>query len=521
MKNDFININRYINLSAAILICIPFIAYLTPLWYAYFHQHPFIFQNAWDEVNYMSYQGALGARNRPGYFYLYVVSWLQELGLSGALQNLVYETIMPPVIFYFSYVACLKLNKNHRVALCYATIILFASVLFNYSNIFIGFFFGNPNTQHFLLTGWDTYPSILRDPNPLFSYFILSLSIFLYLRFRKFVILLLPLPFLYFWVFAVYLYLLIAWVLSQNLFRERVYILALLNNIIAYLILCGIISIIFIKMDHNTARLIKEGAWYFTERKIVLPLITIVACLMYLVLKINHLFANQNKFEFWFLTLTLCSFAVCNIQLLTGFSLCIKNYIDYGGSILMGVLMVMGLELLNRNQKKFTSYLKFTVLGFIVIFTLKSQGFSFGHGNFKIDLVGLLTNSQIVKIQQDPLHAIIIGTEYAQFLPFGYAKLLAPVLSFHNAIDFVNRQCSYNELLTVNALKFIHKNYSPNDPVREEMDNRGEIVLSSLERYKRFPFKNKDYCQYAKYASNEFYIIIPDVTKRFQYFPSW
>ena len=34
----------------------------------------FNYVNAWDEETYLSYQGALGARNIPGYYVLYLVA---------------------------------------------------------------------------------------------------------------------------------------------------------------------------------------------------------------------------------------------------------------------------------------------------------------------------------------------------------------------------------------------------------------------------------------------------------------
>lgn len=508
--------HQYTNIFLILLIFLPFLAYLTPLWYAALHQHPFIFQNAWDEANYMSYQGVLGARNRPGYFALYLVGWLQDLRISGAIQNLIFATVLIPCTYYFVYLSCLKLNSSTVSALCYATVIIFSSVLFNYANFFINYFFGDPHvSQKFLMTGWDTYPSILRDPNPLFSYFLLSIFIYLYTQYKKIFFLLLPLPFLYFWVFAAYIYLLIVFFLVYRFFKRQNLLQILLSSLIAYGVLSGIILITYGAIEHHTLQLIQAGEWYSTKLKIVFPLVTGLAVVIYFCLKLNNYFVKQKILENCFIILTICTFAICNTQWITGFSLCTKNYIDYSNSIIMGLLIVITLQVLAKN------IFKLTVLFFIAIFTLSSQGFSFLHYQFKIDLMGNLTDQQIDKIKQDPLHAIVIGTDYAQYLPFGYAKMLAPVLTFHDAIDFVNRQCSYNELLTRNALDFIHDYFGLNDPIRKEMDTRGQVVLSSLNKYKNIAFINRDYCQYARYAAKDFYIINPDQANRIRYFPNW
>ena len=143
--------------------------------------HIYTFVNAWDEETYLSYQGALGARNTPGYYGLYIVSFLHELGVSGSIQNLLFDSLLIPLTIFFTMSSLNYIIKDKSLSFFYSIIILFSSVLFNYCNPLIQFLYGERHLST-IVSGWESYPSVIRTPNPLFSYFILSITIYIFLK---------------------------------------------------------------------------------------------------------------------------------------------------------------------------------------------------------------------------------------------------------------------------------------------------------------------------------------------------
>lgn len=533
------NAFRKVDLFFTIIFVITiFVAYLIPQWYTFFVEHPFIYTNAWDDANYLDYQGAIGAMADPGYFSLYPISWLNLLGISGAIQNLIFCIFFPPFTLFFLYKIFSIFGLDKRRALFYAATILFASVLFNYSNHYVARYLGPPLPLKLIVPGWETYPSILRAPNPQFSYFILSFFIYLYVRYKKKIYLLMPLPFLYYFVFIPYLYILFV-LFIRDFFAKKAIVAVVLANIISYLLVGIFIYVMFNYLNHGLLNDIKLATnLYVVGRKYYLPLSGCVGIIFYFLLKIFRVFSRQTTYEYMFITLIAASFAITNIQLITNFSLAIKNFQDYGNSIIGGLMLVLTIEamshLKNNTGNKLVIYartsklqnfiaisMKYFLILFIARYTLSSQGFSFRSWNFHINIDEALTQQQINHLRADPLHAIVLGSDFSQKLSYGFAHMLAPVFSYQYNYGYVFNQCSYNVLLARNALQFIHSHYATNDLIRQDIDARAKLFFNAANTYKTLSFSNQKYCQLSLYQSSNFYVVVPAQMRRVQYLPAW
>lgn len=233
-SNYFILLGTFLSLSILLLVFLPeYSAFFNSLK----AEHFFAYVNAWDEETYLSYQGALGVRHTPGYWGLYLVSWLHELGLSGAIQNLLFDTLLLPGTLYFTTLSINTITNNKKIAFLYATIALFSSILFNYANPLILNLYGLPRHLTTIMVGYENYPSILRAPNPLFSYFFLSIIIYYTCKTKKKWLLIVPIPFLYYFVLQPYCYCLAVLSLSSIFKRKNSIQDIFLFNIFAFIMI--------------------------------------------------------------------------------------------------------------------------------------------------------------------------------------------------------------------------------------------------------------------------------------------
>src|SRR5260221_8644064 len=198
-----------------------FLTYLVPQWYSFATSKVFVFANAWDEETYLSWQGGEGIKNTPGYYSLYLFGFMQKLGISGAVQNLICDTVLPPTTAYMVYLSIRRLNLPAATALALAVLICFGSVLFNAANPLISLQLGDTRSATvWFMSPWEVYPSILRTPNPEVPFFLISIAVYAYMRLGKWWLLFLPLPVLYYYTAVAYTFvLLVSFTYAQLRFR--------------------------------------------------------------------------------------------------------------------------------------------------------------------------------------------------------------------------------------------------------------------------------------------------------------
>jgi len=503
------------------IVAIIFLGYIIPALYSFFVSHPFTYVTAWDEETYLSYQGALAVRNLPGYSISYLISWLQNLGIAGAVQNLLFLLIIPPATTYLVYKTFRQLNKPTHVALAYAVIILFGSILFNYCNPWIVQLFGLPRTLGFVVPGAADFPLILRVPNPQFSYFFIALAVYWSVKKRNIIYLFLPLPILYYFVVVPYCYLLSVIVLAKTCGSKITQLRIIVYNVLAYVLLAILLYGLFLWISPAQVKL--SSSLYVVGRSIHLPLVGLLGVVLYILLR------PQNTLAYVLQTLILCAFAVSNLQVVTGYSLILSALQDYGVGIVAGMMLVTSLEIIYSKKLSdmgawgavlpeiYKQGILFSIAGLFLL----SQGFVFKTLNFAIYVGEQLSAAEMDRIKQDPLHAIILSTNLAGKTAYAVPKLLAPVFAYQYRFAGINKQCQYNKLLTMNAVKFLKENADPKDPSVIEILKDAQIYFTEEEKFASMPYKNAAYCDEKIYTANNFYIIKPDASQVFLKFPHW
>src|SRR5512140_2665146 len=101
------------------IVAIIFGTFVVP-WFIALASSPILtYSNAWDEETYLSYQGALAARNSPGYLPLHLVVLLHRLGVSGSVQNCLLDLVAPAAIILCIYAAARVFGRSRSISLCY------------------------------------------------------------------------------------------------------------------------------------------------------------------------------------------------------------------------------------------------------------------------------------------------------------------------------------------------------------------------------------------------------------------
>ena len=453
----------------------------------------FFYVNAWDEETYLSYQGAIGNRNYPGYYGLYLISFLHECGVSGAIQNLLFDLVFIPLTIFFTTSSLHSIIKNRRLAFFYAVIILFSSVLFNYCNPLIEFLYGDRHLTTFI-SGWESYPSFIRTPNPLFSYFILSLAIYLFSITRKKWVLLLPFLFLYYFVFQPYLYCLSVISLAYFFKNKNSYFAILLFNVASFFLISGFAYFAYAKLlSTDTTHLLNYlvGTQHIQiGRSIYFPIYTLCSITLFIFAIPLGLLKNKQRTQI-FISLILCTFFISNIQLVTGFSIEIKNFQDYGNSLIMGVILVLFLESIkcgfnNLNERSVKSdagtLILLTFIAYCCFHLLNTPSMQL---NVKQHM-NTLSKSQVLQIKASPLTSLVLDRDIAAKISYSQAKMPSLLTSYTMNYPAIFQQCSCFYQLAREAQKYLKTHHNiKNLALETTLQNMQNISFSG---------KNKAFC---------------------------
>lgn len=471
-------------------------AYLIPEWLSFIQSDVFVYVNGWDEENYLTWQGLEGVRKIPGY-YMLNINWLfQLIGLSGAIQNLLFDTILPPLTVYFAYRSLALLNIPSVRALSYAVIIFFSSTLFNYTNPLVKWVIGPYKAQTLLGAGWELYPSVLRTPNPQISYLIISLALYVYLCKRKFWILLLPFPLLYYHVAVPALFLMTSIVIYHYLKNSKSYglYLALLISFLTSFILVGL----FVTSLSWQMGLYKPDEWlrksdlfFVNSRQLQIPLMLAVITVVYLVF-VKLRCVEKNKFHEWLLIVLTSSFGAVNLQLISGIWLCQKNYYDYGLSILFGISIVFIIEMVKNDMNR-----KIAIYALLITLIITT-----GHSQLPWYRDSKIVSKQIFpiieQVRKDPQHAVIKDLRLSSRIAYTTAKLQAPPLSYqYNFKSIADQDIDYLPMID-SAFSFAierAKNSEEQDTIRNTYYN----IIQGRSKSEKHILSNDQYLE--KYKS--------------------
>lgn len=497
-------LRRDFPLRAAALMVL--LAYLLPEWAAFARSEVFVFVNGWDEETYLSWQGVLGAQNDPGYFVLHGYRLLHEAGLSGAVQNLLSDTIFPLLTVLLVMQSFRRLGVEAVRAFAYAVLVLFSSTLFNYANPVVKGLLGEYDGTAFLMAGWELYPSILRTPNPQVSYFLLALAVYAWLRWRRFWLLLLPLPLLYYFVAVPYAFLL-AMAVALPLARRRLnlaggWALVATGWSVYLLMACGAVGLFMLAGYYAPGNSLAENPWVFARTRMPqLPLGLLFILPAVLALWRAGLLDPGRGLGKNLLMLMLAAAASVNLHVVTGFMLSQKNYYDYGLSILFGLMLVVVLEWV-RNRR----LADWTLAGLLFIAAIPTL---FSHVYFyqRATAISAKAAPLINSVRLDPLHAVIPDLEVSSRMAYSTARLLAPPFSYQYYFPFIEKQCLYYPELLLAGLSQARQTLAAREDALGSLESTFANIARGQAGARAMPYKTAPYCSPEAYRTQGFRLL--------------
>lgn len=494
--------DRVLNL----LSCLILFSVLAPECWVFFQSKVFVFVNGWDEETYLSWQGVLGAKNIPGYFVSYLNFYLHKLGISGALQNLIFDTIFFPITVFFVFLSFRELSFGEGRAFSYALLVCLSSVLFNYANPIVGNVLGAYDGRAWLMAGHEYYPSILRTPNPQVSYFCVALAVYFFLKFRRPWVLICPLPVLYYYVAVPYVLVLAflfvhVWSAKLRYSSSSVNVAALFSIVFLFFA-SGLALLFYLSGLYEESNYLRQNQQFFYQtRKLQFPLVLLFFGCVFCVLFMFKAMRSDRKLILFLGFIGLASLASVNIQLITGFMLSQKNYYDYGLSVLFGLMLVVIIELLKNNKIRFFSLVIF--LFFVFYLSFQSQR---NYADHALEM-GRGVEGVLGEAKKDPLHAIIPDLAVSSLVAYSTPMLLAPPFSYLYYFSFIEKQCIYYESLLANAMDYAEKYL---------IDNPAQLAFVSgtfgtIKKWKAesltAPYVVQSYCQPELYSGTDFFVV--------------
>lgn len=498
------NVSRwYVGLAVAVLA-----AYLVPEWGSFFSSEVFVFSNGWDEPSYLSWQGIVGGRNELGLYSLYLYGLLQEAGLSGAVQNLLSDTIFPLLTVLLVAQSFRLLGIQSGRAFAFAVLALFSSTLFNYANPVFYYLLEKHDSAALLMTGWERYPSLLRTPNPQISYFFAALAIYAWLKCRRFWILLLPLPVLYYYVAVPYAALVsvgVALPLVRRVLRGEGHA-RIVSAVVIYLMMgVGASAMFKLAGYYDPHNYVTNNPWVYTKTHMLqLPLALLIILAVTGMLWWRGWLSDNVRFVGAMQALALAALASANLHVVTGFMLSQKNYYDYGLSILFGLMLVVMLEWLR--DRRWADGLLAALLAVVAVPTMASHVYFYRQAAE----ISAKAAPIIEEVRRDPLHALIPDIEVSSRMAYSTAKLLAPPYSYQYNFPFIEKQCHlYPKFLEASLMQA--KAQLAGKPVDLA---RLEAIASDIrmgeDQSRNVPYRNLPYCQIDAYRTKDFHLLTVD-----------
>lgn len=494
---------NFLLFSSALIVLL---AYLLPEWAAFVRSEVFVFVNGWDEETYLSWQGVLGARSDLGYFVLYPYSLLHEAGLSGAMQNLLSDTLFPLLTVLLVMQSFRLRGVEAARAFAYAVLVLFSSTLFNYANPVIKGLLGEYDGTAFLMAGWELYPSLLRTPNPQLSYFVLALAVYAWLRWRRFWLLLLPLPVLYYFVAVPYAFLIAMGValpvvrrtLGQSEWRATV---ASAGGVYI-LVALGAVGLFTLAGYYDPDNWVVNNAWVFARTRMPqLPLVLLFLLPVVLVLwRLGLLDTGRNQGKL-LLVLLLAAVASVNLHVVTGFMLSQKNYYDYGLSILFGLMLVAVLEWVK--DRRLADWALVVLLAITAIPTLASHLYFYQRAT----AISAKAAPYIGEVRRDSLHAVIPDLEVSSRMAYSTARMLAPPFSYQYYFQFIEKQCRYYPEFLSAGLALARKDLAGREEVLDRLESTAANIRRGQIESRTVTYKNLSYCKPEVYRPHGFKLL--------------
>ena len=136
--------------------------------------------------------------------------------------------------------------------------------------------------------------------------------------------------------------------------------------------------------------------------------------------------------EIYAIHMTWCVLFISNIHLVSGYTISYKNIIDYAVSLMGGLALVLyfSVDLLeHRNTKPVNRMIIIFVLC-ISIVSLRSNGFDFSKGYFRIYRGAPVSLQEKELIKNNPSEAIISNLNISSKIAYGFPNTVAPPFAY-------------------------------------------------------------------------------------------
>jgi hypothetical protein len=418
--------------------------YVIPFMTAWFSSDLVFFTNAWDEESYLTLQGLLGRMLTPGNIPLIPLFYFMKWGgFTGAEINLISDFVIGAGVTSFLYLIFLQQNsKSTFLILCGVCITIFSCLFLNNANPILKSF-GIPFKYNLLISGWESYPSILRSPNPQWSYLLISLAGLFYLHKKNLWVLFAVIPFLYFFSALPYIFVILA--LSPFLLHQISWSLknTLLVSFLVYLVMgLGLIVLDWIYIRQSV--LVVHSGSFERGRDFFIPVALafhfISLGIRWVSVKAKGLHPARDPLFCILSVFLFASFFVSNFQALSGWYFFPKNIQDYGTNPMAGLALALAVVSVERSGRLFkTAMLSFLALNLVL--ALNASNFDWRNLRFRVYIGRQISQPEDKDFYLNhPLNALISHRDVAGRIAYATGSFHPP-FSYPYHFPFIHNQC--------------------------------------------------------------------------------
>ncbi len=436
-------------------ICVA--AYSIPAVVNYLRTDPFVYTNASDEITYLSFQGAGVQKFRPGYWFSsWIVLILHGAGLSGAAQNVLFDSVIP-FLMWLSVAEVLKRLGVSRVAAYILSVIaIFFGPAVNFSNQLLA-------ESAWLNSDWIVAPQhnflpLLRTPQPQLSWLLISLTAVAVARGRSPRSFWLVVPLLY-WTTG-------AWCVFGLFAYEVSRLPRIKRSIVAILSLTAVLYVGFVSLGFR----IVAARWPVWRENVVyaedVPRLSFVAVCIgvsWAILEIVGLLRRRQLLRaerMVFASATAGALIISNLNLLAGARLDLRSLEGYEGTLLVGIAVTWLVKTVTDSlcnapalSRPVLAYvlLWVTALGMVLRPVLSGSGFDHQAGHYAI--VGTYDFGQDREwLLEHPLQSVVPDTMWRSSrstvnrLTLARPRQIAPLFSYQYGFARWMRRCGVYEM---------------------------------------------------------------------------
>ncbi|ODT82047.1 MAG: hypothetical protein ABS76_09435 [Pelagibacterium sp. SCN 64-44] len=442
-------------LPVALLLLLAMLSFaLVPLMVALFRPY-FVYYNGSDEQIYLTFQGALALlQDRSRGLSSKLVLLGHELGLSGAVINLVMDLISPWAIFAMvAYL--LRKGMDERSPLVAAWWVVFGSVLFNQANPFLEGLLPDFRYQDtFWISAFEGFAPFIRSPEPQLSILIALAAACLYLRTNIWLLLFLPMPFLYDNVVVPYGYL-VSVALAVRYLRADTARKAVVLN----LALCVALALALLILDRLGA-FASMAALPTHYRQTHLPglslsLIVALASLLHMAWRRRGVKTPLGAFDQAVVAVAGLQLFITNHSAISGISIFPQALQSVGGTFGAAFLLFWNLKTAFYKIRNAEINL-LLIFGVFIIYAINcSQGFSLLSRSYRFNIYHDISKEDLEKFRDNPL-GYVGGTQFFKgYVGMAYPKQLIPPLAHYYYFPFYMSKCAPLAKINADAIEFI------------------------------------------------------------------